>query len=311
MQYAYNSSLLHFHSFYKFNLNMKKILIIFSLFVFITNTQAQTGINTLKPNTSFEVAKQSEDNQVVGVLFPRSSGDDLATLVDSSFDGTIVYVTSAASNPSGATTDVLNKGYYHFNAQTKRWSLLGRKYDNIIEENNLIYAQVKREGTLRLHYPGNTSNSNDVQNNYVPWNSIEGTPAAIETINNESGQEVSIPLGINGSVIFLPKGHVFRITAMVSIVSASKPGYVVAKFEANPSNSLLASTLGYIETANELYQEGGVAYPVAVVDTSKNSVLLQLNAAVHGHSTRDRGLVLGGGENDDPYYTTYLVIEEI
>lgn len=292
---------------------MKKILFILSLFLFLIKVQAQTGINTTNPGSSLEVASQSGANGVVGVLFPRSSGNDLAKIVDASFDGTIIYVTSPAVNPSDATIQVLNKGYYYYNAKSQRWTLLGGTYDNVIEENLMMYAQVKRQGTLHLQHPnhGNSTDSNQVFDNYVTWHSIEGTPAATKTIENEFGEVISTPIRINGSVITLPKGHVFRVTAMVSIVAATRAGYVVAKFEASPSKSILASTYGYIETADEPYQDGGVSYPVAIVDASNENVRLELNAAVHGHRFKNRNLVLAGGESDDPYYTTYLVIEEI
>ncbi|MCV9934509.1 hypothetical protein OIU80_19690, partial [Flavobacterium sp. LS1R47] len=237
---------------------------------------------------------------VVGVLFPKITGNELASDVSSQYDGVIVYVTEPASNPIGATLEVDSKGYYYYDKVQNSWMAIGKKYNNIIESSNLIYAQVSRTGTFKLNYPSNNNNTN-FANNYLPWNSIEGTPGSSQ-IKIDSNDP---------SLLIFPKGHLFRITAMISIVSATKPGYVVTKFESHTAVPLPLSTWGYIETTSEAYQEGGVIYATTVINTVNQEMTIKLNAPVYGHSAGNRGFVLGGSEADDPFYTSYLVVEEL
>ncbi|WP_430614897.1 hypothetical protein [Flavobacterium sp. JP2137] len=279
---------------------MRNTLVFFGLLCAF-ELSAQTGINEMAPKASLHINKQTGADEVVGMLFPRLPASQLASVLDSDYDGVMVFVTEPAANPTGILREVTRRGYYFFDIQKNIWSQMGKRYANLIEEDQLIYAQVYRNGFFHLTYPGNSTNNSTYIDNYLTWNGINGTPGAS-----------ALAIDADRSTIVLPKGHLFRVTALISIVSASRAGYVAAQFESRtPGANLAVSSLGYIETINEPYQEGGVAYPTAVVDTHNQAIRIALNAKVYGHTFRDRNLVIGGSESDDTYYYTQLIIEEL
>ncbi|MCP1996746.1 hypothetical protein [Flavobacterium sp. HSC-61S13] len=277
---------------------MKNVFIAF-LLLCCCNLNAQIGINEREPKVSLHINKQTSDDQAVGVLFPRLPADQLSTRLAGELDGVLVYVTEPASNLTGALREVVQRGYYYYDANSNIWSLLGRRNTNIIEEDGLIYAKISRNGRYALKYPSNNNNTNFVDN-FLTWHAIQGTP-----------KSNLISIDADQTTIRFPKGHLFKITAMISIVSANKPGYVVTRFESQSSKPLEVSSWGYLETNNEAYQDGGVAHATTVIDTHSQEMAIRLNAPVYGHRSGNRFLEIAGNENEDPYYYTHLIIEEL
>ncbi len=277
---------------------MRNLLICLYLLIAL-NIKAQTGINEQAPKASLHINKQNTTDEVVGMLFPKLAASQLPTTVNPDYDGVMVYVNDIDINPSGVLREVSRRGYYYFDTSKQAWSSIGKRYTNIIEEDKLIFAYVYRQGFFNL-----TANSGGsiFSNNYLTWSGIEGTP-----------QASSLRLSTDQTTVFFPKGHLFRVTAMISIVNASKPGNITSKFETNASSasSLLLSTLGYIETINEPYSGGGVAYAMAVVDTHNQEVGLRLNTKFSMSSSGSATASIGGSESDDQYHYSHLIIEEL
>lgn len=277
---------------------MKYTVVIFAL-LGMTVVYGQSGINEQKPKVSLHINKQEDDDQAVGVIFPRLPASGLATVVGSEYDGVMVYVRTEAANPRGVLKEVTGRGYYFYDRDKNIWSPLGRRYSNIIEQDGLIYAKISREGQFVLRYPSNNSGPN-FTNNFLTWHSVTGTPAASQ-----------IKIDRDQMTLRFPKGHLFKITAMISIVGASRPGYVVTRFESQTAAPLLVSSWGYIETGDEAYQDGGVVYATAVINTHNEEMAIRLNAPVYRHVFGNRNLVVAGSESQDEYYFTHLIVEEL
>jgi len=108
--------------------------------LFHGSVMAQTGINTKTPRATLDVVASSDDTEPVGVMAPNLTGEQLKArdgLYGNDQDGTIVFVsvplTTAAT--SDKTYNVLDKGYYMFNANqgiSGRWTkMFGQKMDGI------------------------------------------------------------------------------------------------------------------------------------------------------------------------------------
>ncbi|MFN3773459.1 hypothetical protein [Cloacibacterium normanense] len=78
---------------------------------------AQVGINTENPETTFEVVGKPNDvSHYDGILPPRISGDQLASKIyPFSKKGTIVFITEPATILIGQVIHVVESGYYFFN----------------------------------------------------------------------------------------------------------------------------------------------------------------------------------------------------
>lgn len=277
---------------------MKNILIYLSLCFFVLSTKAQTGINERAPKASLHINKQNTTDEIVGMLFPKMPASQLATTTDSGHDGVMVYVNDIDINPTGVLREVTRRGYYFFDKSKQAWSAIGRRYINIIEEDKLIYAQVYRQGFFSL----SASGGNNFSNNYLTWSGINGTP-----------QASSLKISSDSKTVIFPQGHLFRVTAMICIANASKPGNLTSKFETTNSSGseLLLSTMGYIETINEPYAGGGVVYAMAVINTHENEVGIRLNTKFQSSSSGNTNVSIAGSETDDSFYYSHLIVEEL
>lgn len=94
---------------------MGKILY-FLLFLLTATLKAQVGINTESPQATLQVVGKPNDlNHFDGIIPPKISGNQLAAK-NYSFakKGAIVFVESAAGNPSGQVVNVNEAGPYYF-----------------------------------------------------------------------------------------------------------------------------------------------------------------------------------------------------
>lgn len=138
---------------------MQKI-IYSSLLFFSILSNAQVGINTETPETTLEVVgKPNEINHYDGILIPRITGDQLAQKTYSnSKTGTIIFVTTAATNLTGQVVHVVESGYYFFN---------GNYWVQILKEPNYYDALIILDETL----PANSVTTNANWNSTLPFSS--------------------------------------------------------------------------------------------------------------------------------------------
>ena len=94
---------------------MKKL--IYALLCFLSvSIQAQVGINTQTPETTFEVVgKPADVTHFDGIIPPRITGDQLAAkFYTTSKKGAIVFVNSPPSNLSGQVINITETRLYYF-----------------------------------------------------------------------------------------------------------------------------------------------------------------------------------------------------
>lgn len=87
-------------------------------------SQVTIGSNTVPEATLELVGKVDAATVPDGVIAPRLTGDQLAAKNDAYSDeqnSAIVYVTKAATTPSGKTVNITAPGFYYYDAVLKRW----------------------------------------------------------------------------------------------------------------------------------------------------------------------------------------------
>lgn len=138
---------------------MQKI-IYSSLLFFSILSNAQVGINTETPETTLEVVgKPDEINHYDGILLPKITGDQLSKkFYSNAKTGTIVYVTSPATNLTGQVVHVVESGYYFFN---------GNYWVQFLKEPNYYDALIVLDETL----PANSVTTNTNWNSTLPFSS--------------------------------------------------------------------------------------------------------------------------------------------
>lgn len=98
-----------------------KLYLLLILFICVNSlTFAQVGINTENPAATFEVVASSTGATTAeGFIAPRLTGDQLAdknAQYTAAQNGTIVFVTHAATAPAGKTKNLTVAGYYYYDA---------------------------------------------------------------------------------------------------------------------------------------------------------------------------------------------------
>ncbi len=92
--------------------------------IYVATTFSQVGIGTDTPASTLHVEGDPTDAIVLdGIIAPKLTGDQLALKSYAiAQTGTIVYITAAASSPSGAVSEVDREGYFFFDGI--QWQLL-------------------------------------------------------------------------------------------------------------------------------------------------------------------------------------------
>lgn len=118
----------------------------------------QVGINTISPETTFEVVGKADDvNHFDGILPPRITGDQLSKkLYSTSKKGAVVFVTSPVTNLVGQVTNITEPGLYFFDGNL--WRLFSKENDPIEYHILLTFDSTSSAGlaaTSTWSTPGN------------------------------------------------------------------------------------------------------------------------------------------------------------
>lgn len=108
---------------------MKRILLPIFILGLASSAYSQVGINTVTPKATLDIAASPlSDNKSEGILIPKLSGDDLRAkndLYNEDQNGTLLYVTSADTQPLGKTSHVTSVGFYSYDHSLQKWIKLG------------------------------------------------------------------------------------------------------------------------------------------------------------------------------------------
>ena len=272
-----------------------KPIILLSLWIIPLSLIAQVGINEANPKASLHINDHNQRTPI-GMLFPKAKPIELVNMLEQTYDGTIVYITEPSTNGDNAFKLVNKKGYYFYDHRVIQWKPMG-KQEHKKEESKRLFAHITRQGPMLTVKDGYAEN-------FVKWTAIEGLNTHDISISNTNASEIIFPSG----------QRTFRVTAMISIldVGVKQGGYVVGKFSAN--KPLAISSWGYVESNSEAFEEGGVTFATAVFTTDHSPTVLKLfarPASGGAAGNRDRKIVIAGNEQDNAYYTTSLIIEEL
>lgn len=102
-------------------MNRLKLYLLLITFIFVNGfTFAQVGINTENPTVTLDiVAASTGASTAEGFIAPRLTGNQLSdknAQYGSAQNGSIIYVTDAATTPAGKTKNVRAAAYYYYDA---------------------------------------------------------------------------------------------------------------------------------------------------------------------------------------------------
>ena len=105
------------------------------LTLFAINLNAQVGINTQTPETTFDVVgKPNDTSHYDGIIHPRITGDQLANkFYTQAKKGAVVFVTTPATNLSGQVINISEVGMYYFD---------GNVWQNFAKENQPVEYRI-------------------------------------------------------------------------------------------------------------------------------------------------------------------------
>ncbi|RLJ30695.1 uncharacterized protein (TIGR02145 family) [Chryseobacterium sp. 7] len=109
------------------NLNIKKQLLTLFAITTVSIAYGQVGINNASPKATLDVtAKNTNGSTPEGLIAPRLTGDQIQAAnaqYGTDQTGTIVYATSAVTNPDAVTGNITAAGYYYFDGVA--WQAIG------------------------------------------------------------------------------------------------------------------------------------------------------------------------------------------
>ncbi|MEC5396157.1 hypothetical protein VQ048_12595, partial [Bergeyella sp. RCAD1439] len=114
---------------------MKTILSRWTLSVFLSagltlnaqkaKTEGSVGINTTSPHATLDIKAYAETgDSAEGILIPRVTASRAESMGDNMADGTLLYLTEGVAG-AGTTSLFNGKGFYYFEASSKKWLKLG------------------------------------------------------------------------------------------------------------------------------------------------------------------------------------------
>lgn len=103
--------------------SMKKIIFFIGLSLGVS-LNAQVGVNTTSPSTTFDVSKSTVATVPDGVLITRMTGDELKAkdaLYLANQNSTLVYVTAVSATTTPKTVNVKTPGFYYYDNSISQW----------------------------------------------------------------------------------------------------------------------------------------------------------------------------------------------
>ena len=113
---------------------MKRNIIVFYLFLWITSLNAQVGINTSDPKATLDIkGNPTLTTQTDGLLPPRISRSQLIHKTGYGTDqkGVILYVTDLSGTNNSQTINVTSTGHYYFDGSF--WNKLNKNLETTYE----------------------------------------------------------------------------------------------------------------------------------------------------------------------------------
>lgn len=187
-------------------------LFISAFLLFYCFAYSQVGIDTSDPKATLDVAAKPTDILFPdGIIAPRLTGNELKTkdnAYGSDQNGTIIFVTSAASPTTSKTEEVIKSGYYYYNNDTARWTGFHSSAGNGVNTNSMTNVGNSLTSTVN-GIAASTSTVNAVSNTLSASNQLT------TTVNGVS----STPLTLSNTNIYTNNG---TLTANRTVMLDSK-----------------------------------------------------------------------------------------
>ncbi len=145
-----------------------------------------------------------------------------------------------------------------------------------------------------------------------------GTNYVIFDGNLSGVQTTKVVLNSDKNQITVPANKVIKITGYLGLLgknidgsSTSNPGYIVSEFEkVGSEGTVIFSSKGYVESPGERYDDGGVTFPIILLDTGTTGATIQLRALYGGQDSGATTYYLAGAPSES-LVGTYIIIEEL
>lgn len=220
-----------------------KALIYSFLFLVGIGGQAQVGINTQTPEATLEVVGKPNDvNHYDGIIPPRITGNQLAAKsYSSSKKGTVVYVTSAASNLSGQVLHIIKPGLHYFD---------GNVWIPLVQDDNLnSVAQRGNSSSIELIIKNSLQLNFDNKENYILGNSRSPITGDYNSIV-ATDSKITSGKGNSASAYAMSQGEIvgkLNYGAGVSALNGIANGIILG----NRNIGIGAGAMSYITSGND------------------------------------------------------------
>lgn len=149
-----------------------------------TSIWAQSGVNTLTPNSTLDVTAINNTSHIAGIIAPRLTLTELTskgnTLYGAAQTGTIIYISNASgTGNTGQRANIKSVGYYYFDGTV--WVAFG------------VFGDVQESGTLKESFK--TSDHNGWY--LLDGRAVSGLPANIRSIAVALGFSTNLPDATN------------------------------------------------------------------------------------------------------------------
>lgn len=248
--------------------NLKKIRLTSLLFfILLTAVKAQIGINTVSPKATLDVTATADDIQKTdGIIAPKLTGDQLKAkdaLYGSAQDGVIIYVTNPLqpNNTSSRTINVLEKGYYNFDASrgtNGEWVRLFHRYSQTLA--GAAAGSANGGGAVTI----NSANASNGTATLVSRSFTLTRPGLVSFTFSIPITNVALANGsaLNGGISKLLAANMFItggslnnyliVRDGISIANANSGAYTNSGYQVNGSRTLLLGAGTYTVTLNPL-----------------------------------------------------------
>lgn len=156
-----------------------------SFFCFVSFVNAQVGVNTTDPKTTFDIRSKLGITDADGFQTPRLTRGELTakgnSLYGSAQTGAIIYITDATNGDNlSQRINITAKGYYYFDG-TNWQKMLDSSYPAIISASNGLTAS---GNNVKL---GGSISENTTISNLTATNKLNITGTGVDMLNVDSG----------------------------------------------------------------------------------------------------------------------------